>query len=94
MQKLIVTLTAASALALGACQSKEASQVENVAEAQSDLIEAQADTLPDGAAKDAAEARAEQVERVGEVKADAIDSGKLTPGEAAAVATTPPAATQ
>lgn len=94
MRKLVVTLAAVSALALGACQSKEANQVENEAEAQSDLIEAQADALPAGAASDAAETRADQVEAMGEAKADAIDDGTMTPGEAGVSTTVAPAATR
>lgn len=94
MRKFVVTLAAVSALALGACQSKEAAQVENEAEAQSDLIEAQADALPEGAAKDAAEAKAEQVEDIGEAKADAIDDGTLNPAEAGVNTTVAPAATR
>lgn len=93
MRKIVVTLAAASALALGACQSKEAAQVENEAEAQSDLIEAQADALPEGAAKDAAEAQAERVEAIGEAQADAIDNGTLTPAEAGVNTNVAPAAT-
>lgn len=77
MRKLVVALAAVSAIALGACQSNEAAQVENEAEAQSDLIEAQAEALPEGAARDAAEAQAEHVERVGEARADAIDNGAV-----------------
>ena len=45
MRKIALTLTAASALALGACQSKEADKVEDQAEAQADAIDAQADSM-------------------------------------------------
>ena len=38
MRKTIIALTVASALALGACQSKPADQVEDQAEAKADAI--------------------------------------------------------
>lgn len=93
MRKLVVTLAAVSALALGACQSKEANQVENEAEAQSDMIEAQADAMPAGAASDAAESRADQVEAMGDAKADAIDDGAMT-ADPTGASTVAPAATR
>ena len=40
MRKTIIALTVASALALGACQSKPADQVEDQAEAKADAIDA------------------------------------------------------
>ena len=61
MRKTIIALTAASALALGACQSKQADQVEDQAEAKADAIDAQADAMPEGPAKEATEARADAV---------------------------------
>ncbi|WP_257544409.1 hypothetical protein [Sphingopyxis sp. DBS4] len=79
MRKTIIALTAASALALGACQSKQADQVEDQAEAQSDAIDAQADAMPEGPAKEATEAKADAVEDAGEAKADAIDKGVTPP---------------
>ena len=88
MRKTIIALTAASALALGACQSKQADQVEDQAEAQSDAIDAQADAMPEGPAKEATEAKADAVEDAGEAKADAIDKG-VTPPPADATTPTP-----
>ena len=79
MRKMIIALTAASALALGACQSKQADKVEDQAEAQSDAIDAQADAMPEGPAKEATEAKADAVEDAGEAKADAIDKGVTPP---------------
>ena len=88
MRKFAITFAAASALALGACQSPAADKVEDQADAQADVIDAQADAMPEGPAKEAMEDKADAVEAAGEAKADAIDKGKLTPGEAAAL---PPA---
>jgi protein involved in sex pheromone biosynthesis len=84
MRKTIIALTAASALALGACQSKEADQVEDAAEAQADAIDAQADAMPEGPAKEATEAKADAVEAAGEEKANAMDdNGEIAPSEVA-----------
>ena len=84
MRKMIIALTAASALALGACQSKEADKVEDQAEAQADAIDAQADAMPEGAAKEATEAKADAVEAAGEEKANAMDDkGEIAPSETA-----------
>ncbi|WP_374524234.1 hypothetical protein [Sphingopyxis sp.] len=79
MRKTIIALTVASALALGACQSKPADQVEDQAEAKADAIDAQADAMPEGPAKEATEAKADAVEEAGEAKADAIDNGTAPP---------------
>ena len=82
MRKTIIALTAASALALGACQSKQADQVEDQAEVKADAIDAQADAMPEGPAKEATEARADAVEAAGEEKANAIDDkGEIAPSE-------------
>lgn len=83
MRKIVVTLAAVSALALGACQSKEADRVEDKAEAQADMLEAQADTMPTSAASEAVESKANAVEAAGEAKADAIDHGTVPPTPAA-----------
>src|SRR3546814_9240738 len=64
-------LTAASALALGACQSPQADKVEDQAEAQADAIDNQTDTMPPGPAQDAMENKADVVEEQGEEKANA-----------------------
>lgn len=79
MRKIVVTLAAVSALALGACQSKEADRVEDKADAQSDMLEAKADTMLPGAASDAVESKADAVEAAGEARADAIDNGAVPP---------------
>lgn len=79
MPRFALAFTAASALALGACQSPQADKVEDQAEAKSDAIDAQADAMPEGAAKDAMEHKADAVEAAGEAKADAIDKGVTTP---------------
>ena len=79
MRKIVITLAAASALALGACQSPQADKVEDQAEAQADAIDAQADAMPEGPAKEATEAKADAVEEAGEAKADAIDNGTAPP---------------
>ena len=82
MRKTIIALTIASALALGACQSKQADQVEDQAEAQSDAIDAQADAMPEGPAKEATEAKADAVEDAGEfVKLSVKDDGEGMPEE-------------
>lgn len=82
MKKLIVTLAATSALALGACQSKEADRVEDQAEAKAEAIDAQADAMPAGPAKEAMENKADIVEEQGEEKANAMDdNGEIAPSE-------------
>lgn len=91
MRKFAIMFTAASALALAACQSPAADKVEDQADAQADVIDAQADAMPDGAAKEAVENQADAVRDQGEAKADAIDNGTMTPGEAAAVPPPAPA---
>jgi hypothetical protein len=91
MRKMIIALAAVSTLALGACQSKPADQVEDQAEAKADAIDAQADAMPEGPAKEATEAKADAVEDAGEAKADAIDNG-TTPPPAGTVAPTAPEA--
>ncbi len=93
MRKFAITLTAASALALGACQSPQADKVEDQAEAQADAIDDQADAMPEGPAKEAMENKADVVEEQGEEKANAIDDkGEIAPSETGAAAPqTPPA---
>ncbi|UKK83814.1 hypothetical protein L7H23_14750 [Sphingopyxis sp. BSN-002] len=91
MRKTIIALTAASALALGACQSKPADQVEDQAEAKADVIDAQADAMPEGPAKEATEEKADAVEAAGEAKADAIDKGTTPPPADATTAPADPA---
>ena len=82
MRKIALTLTAASALALGACQSPAADSVEDQAESRADAIDDQADTMPDGAAKEAMENKADRVEEMGEEKANAMDdNGEVAPSE-------------
>lgn len=82
MRKFVITLTAASALALGACQSPAADKVEDKAEAQADAIDDQADAMPEGPAKDAMEQKADIVEEKGEEKANAMDdNGEIAPSE-------------
>ena len=54
------------------------------------MIDEQADAMPEGAAKEATEAKADAVEAAGEEKANAMDdSGEIAPSEVAP--TTPPA---
>jgi hypothetical protein len=82
MRKIIITLSAASALALGACQSPQADKVEDQAEAQADAIDAQADAMPEGPAQDAMEDKADKVEEMGEEKANQMDdNGEIAPSE-------------
>lgn len=82
MRKFAITLTAASALALGACQSPAADKVEDQAETKAEAIDAQADAMPEGPAKEAMENKADIVEEKGEEKANAIDDkGEIAPSE-------------
>jgi hypothetical protein len=82
MRKFAITLTAASVLALGACQSPAADKVEDQAEAKADAIDDQADAMPEGAAKEAMENKADVVEEQGEEKANAMDdNGEIAPSE-------------
>ena len=82
MRKMFITLAATSALALGACQSPAADKVEDQAEAQADVIDDQADAMPEGPAKEAMENKADVVEEMGEEKANAMDdNGEIAPSE-------------
>ncbi len=82
MRKILITLAATSALALGACQSKEADKVEDAAEAKAEAIDDQADAMPEGPAKEAMENKADVVEEQGEEKANAMDdNGEIAPSE-------------
>ena len=59
-----------------------ADSVEDQAESRADAIDAQADTMPDGAAKEAMENKADRVEEMGEEKANAMDdNGEVAPSE-------------
>jgi hypothetical protein len=82
MKKIFVTLAATSSLALGACQSPAADKVEDQAEAKAEVIDDQADAMPEGAAKEAMEQKADVVEEQGEEKANAMDdNGEIAPSE-------------
>lgn len=82
MRKVLITLAATTALALGACQSPAADKVEDNAEAQAEAIDEQADAMPEGAAKEAMENKADVVEEMGEEKANAMDdNGEIAPSE-------------
>lgn len=82
MRKMFITLAATSALALGACQSPAADKVEDQAEAQAEVIDDQADAMPEGPAKEAMENKADVVEEMGEEKANAMDdNGEIAPSE-------------
>jgi hypothetical protein len=50
MKKILISLAATSALALGACQSPAADKVEDQAEAKAEVIDEQADAMPAGPA--------------------------------------------
>lgn len=82
MKKLLIGLAATSALALGACQSPAADEVEDQAEAKAEAIDDQADAMPEGPAKEAMEQKADIVEEKGEEKANAMDdNGEIAPSE-------------
>ncbi len=83
MRKLILTSIASVGLiSLGACQSEQAEQVEDQAEAEADALEDMADQAPTDVQEDALDAQAEAVEDAGEERADQIDENKgvATPG--------------
>ncbi|WP_168454447.1 hypothetical protein [Sphingopyxis microcysteis] len=85
MRKMFIALAVTSALALGACQSPAADKVEDQAEAQADVIDDQADAMPEGPAKEAMEDKADAVEAAGEEKANAMDdNGEIAPSEVGA----------
>ena len=85
MRKMFTALAATSALAVAACQSPEADRVEDQAEAQADAIDARADAMPEGPAKEAMEDKADAVEAAGEEKANAMDdNGEIAPSEVGA----------
>jgi len=82
MKKIFISIATASALALGACQSPAADKVEDQAEAKAEVIDDQADAMPDGPAKEAMEQKADVVEEQGEEKANAMDdNGEIAPSE-------------
>ncbi|WP_017669931.1 hypothetical protein [Blastomonas sp. AAP53] len=85
MRKLILTSIASVGLiSLGACQSEQADQVEDQAEAEAEALENMADEAPTEAQEDALDAQAEAVEDAGEARADQIDAN-----DGMAPATTP-----
>lgn len=83
MRKLILTSVASIGLiSLGACQSEQADQVEDQAEAEADALENMADEAPTEAQEDALENQADAVEAAGEEKANAMDdNGEIAPSE-------------
>ncbi len=82
MKKIFISVVATSALALGACQSPAADKVEDQAEAKAEVIDDQADAMPEGPAKEAMEQKADVVEEQGEEKANAMDdNGEIAPSE-------------
>lgn len=82
MKTMLVSLAAVSTLALGACQSPAADKVEDQAEAKAEVIDEQADAMPEGPAKEAMEKKADIVEEKGEEKANAMDDkGEIAPSE-------------
>lgn len=82
MKKIFVSLAATSVFTLGACQSPAADKVEDQAEAKAEVIDDQADAMPDGPAKEAMEQKADVVEEQGEEKANAMDdNGEIAPSE-------------
>ena len=57
-----------------------------------DAIDAQADAMPEGPAKEATEDKADAVEAAGEEKANAMDDkGEIAPSETGTAPATPPA---
>lgn len=83
MRKQILTgFAAVGLISLGACQSEQAEQVEDQAEAEAEVLEDMADEAPTDAQEDALDAQADAVEDAGEARADQIDenAGVATPG--------------
>jgi hypothetical protein len=85
MRKQILTGVAAIGLiSLGACQSEQADQVEEQAEAEADTLENMADEAPTKAQENALDNQADAVEAAGEEKANAMDdNGEIAPSEVA-----------
>lgn len=88
---IIMGLATVSLMSLAACQSEQADQVEDNAEAQADAIEEMADEAPTEAQEDALDAQADAVEEQGERDAEMVDDGMMAPADAAS---TPPVANQ
>ena len=72
-KSIIMGLATVSLMSLAACQSEQADQVEDNAEAQADAIEEMADEAPTEAQEEALDAQADAVEDAGEEKANAMD---------------------
>lgn len=80
MRKLIFTgIASIGLLSLAACQSEQAEQVEDQAEAEAERLEDMADQAPTDAQEDALDAQAEAVEDAGERRADQIDDNEMAP---------------
>ncbi|NNC73464.1 MAG: hypothetical protein HKN78_11405 [Sphingomonadaceae bacterium] len=83
MKKYVFTaLAAGSALALGACQSERADEVEDAAEAEAEALDEMADEATSEAAEESLEREADMVEEMGEERANAMDDdGEIAPSE-------------
>jgi hypothetical protein len=83
MRKTLFAATAlAGALALAACQSEQADQVEDAAEANAEMLDEAADAAPTEAMEDNLEAAADVAEEKGEENANALDdNGEIAPSE-------------
>lgn len=78
MRKIALTLTAASALALGACQNPQADQAQDQAETQTGTIDDQAGTMPEAPPADATQDTTGTMEPMAEDKAPATDDKGMT----------------
>ncbi len=79
MRKITSVALMLGALSLAACQSEQADQVEDTAEAQAEQIDEMADQAPTEAQEEALENKADVVEEQGEEAANKMDDdGDLT----------------
>ncbi|GFM28952.1 uncharacterized protein PY1_contig-06-192 [Novosphingobium sp. PY1] len=82
MKKFIYLAGPAALLALAACQSEKADNVEDAAENRADQLDEMADNATSEAQEEALENKADRVEEQGEEAANKIDdNGEIAPSE-------------
>lgn len=82
MRNILATPIAVGLFALAACQSEQADQVEDTAEAQAERIDEAADQAPTEQQEEKLENQADVVEEQGEEAANKMDdAGEVAPSE-------------
>ncbi|MBC7985710.1 MAG: hypothetical protein H7X93_03440 [Sphingomonadaceae bacterium] len=77
MNKLTIAAGFAAALALSACQSPEAENVEDAYDNQAEVIDEMADDTANDVAEEGLEDQADMMEEAGDNAAEAVDDGGM-----------------